>query len=537
MWPWRDWVIRAFNENLPYDQFTIWQLAGDLLPEATFDQRLATGFCRNHMINGEGGRIPEENRVDYVMDMTETVGTVWLGLTVNCCRCHDHKFDPLSHRDYYSLFAFFNQTPVDGSGGNPQTPPVLAAPTREQQQQIAAAERALKSAEVAHAADASLSSDTAAIEEQLKRLRGEVPKVMVMADAPEPRRTFVLRRGLYNDPGEEVTAEVPSQFPPLADDAPHNRLGLARWLVSPDNPLTARVTVNRLWQQLFGIGLVKTVEDFGVQGEIPLHADLLDWLAADFRDRGWDVKALLREIVTSKTYRQSSAMRFVEADPENRWLARGPRFRMPSWMLRDQALAAGGLLVSAQGGPPVNGYQPAGVWEEATFGKKVYKQDSGAALYRRSLYTFWRRIIAPTIFFDNASRQTCTVQTFRTNTPLHALLTWNDVTFVEAARGLAQRALTGSFPESGSAQGTDSQRIDFVFACLLARPASDAERKVLLAALQRSRSEFASDPKAADALLAMGDSPRDPAIAAIEHAAWTALCLGVLNLDETLTKE
>lgn len=777
MWPWRDWVVAAFNRNLPYDEFTIQQLAGDLLPDATFEQKLATAFCRNHMINGEGGRIAEENRVDYVMDMSETMGTVWLGLTLNCCRCHDHKFDPLTQRDYYGLFAFFNQTPVTGGGGNARTPPVLPVYTPEQQSELTAIDAELATlksqlsarAEVlareqaawetqrraelesqkwqpvvptsataeqatleilpdgsvlakgsnadndaytatvslpagrlaalrlealrhesltkgslsradsgnfvltdlsaewqspaaeesaapapqalrfsdaratfeqgAHTArsaiddDAqtgwavwegkvvdrehaavfvlvepvevpmgatltirlrhdsshrqhnlgrwrlSLSSDPnaaavvgdnelllalsraagertkeqsqlvrrsqqqqdaehqrlTAARDQLQTRREAIndaaPQVMVMQDQPEPRKTFRLNRGLYNQPGEEVTAAVPVSLPPLAKDAPHNRLGLARWLVSEEHPLTARVTVNRLWQQLFGIGLVKTPEDFGAQGEVPEHAALLDWLADDFRRQGWDVKRLLRQIVTSRTYRQSSRVtpELSERDPQNRLLARGPRFRMPSWMIRDQALAASGLLVSKVGGPPVNGYQPPGIWEEATFGKKQYAQDHGEALYRRSLYTFWRRIIGPTIFFDNAARQTCTVKVVRTNTPLQALLTLNDVTYVEAARALAQRAWLAS--------AADAARLDCVFRQVLSRTASTEERNILLAGLARSRHEFQQQPEAADRLLAIGESPRDTAIPPVEHAAWTALCLAVLNLDETVTRE
>src|SRR5262249_14291380 len=298
MWPWRDWAIDAFNRNMPFDQFTIEQLAGDLLPGSTHAQKLATGFCRNHMINGEGGRIPEENRVDYVMDMTETTGTVWLGLTFNCCRCHDHKFDALSQRDYYSLFAFFNQTPVNGGGGDPRTPPVL--------------------------------------EYRTKDVPPQVVKVMVMEDMPKPRDTFLLTRGSYEKPADKVHAAVPAALPALKAHGLRpvgfTRLDLARWLVSPENPLTARVAVNRAWQQFFGAGLVKTSEDFGVQGEKPSHPELLDWLATEFAaspgrqpGEGWDVKALHRTIVTSATYRQSSKVTpaLLERDPANRLLARG----------------------------------------------------------------------------------------------------------------------------------------------------------------------------------------------------------------------
>ncbi|MCA9062695.1 MAG: PSD1 domain-containing protein [Planctomycetaceae bacterium] len=787
MWPWRDWVVDAMNRNVPFDQFTVWQLAGDLLPDATDEQRLATGFCRNHMINGEGGRIAEENRVDYVMDMTETMGTVWLGLTLNCCRCHDHKFDPLTNRNYYELFAFFNQTPVSGGGGNPQTPPVMSVLTTPQQQelkQLAEKRRAVQASleervksllprqmeweadqlrnqrsgiwtfppvtrataqhqqlaiqsggivlasgpnpvndtytvrlslppmtvsavrldalrhpsmtagglarsdsgnfvltelevslvdgegnrtpltidsavatfeqgdlkvskafdgipstgwavyeghpvdrdhsavfylrspkavtegtslevilrhdsphashnlghfrmAVSSFADAELPQSVTSLtddllvaaeqrsEEQRKRirqafldsdpehrglqaeqkqlekseqdLRGSAPKVMVMEDRGEWRRTFVLSRGLYNQPTEaEVDAALPVSLPQWESTAPGShlsRLDLARWLVSPENPLTARVTVNRFWQQFFGLGLVRTTEDFGVQGEYPVQRELLDWLAADFRDHGWDVKRLIRTIVTSHTYRQSSSNRptqridadktvmLYDADPENRLLARASRFRLPSWMLRDQALAVSGLLNPRIGGPAVNSYQPEGVWEEATFGNKKYRQDQGDALYRRSLYIFWRRIIAPTVFFDNASRQTCTVKAVRTNTPLHALLTLNETTYVESARVLAQRLLTDD------QHTTDSQRLAFAFQRVLMRDPSESEQQILLAGLKRSIAEYQSHASEAQALLSVGESARDQSVAASEHAAWTSLCLALLNLDETLNRE
>jgi mono/diheme cytochrome c family protein len=490
MWPWRDWAVDAINRNLPFDEFTIWQLAGDLLPNATFQQKLATAFCRNHMINGEGGRIPEENRVDYVMDMAETTGTVWLGLTFNCCRCHDHKFDALTQRDYYSLFAFFNQTPVNGGGGDPATKPVL---------------------------------------EVIPKLLTLKPvRVMVMEDMAKPRETFILSRGNYEKPGEKVTAAIPAALPAAKAS---NRLDLARWLVTTDNPLTARVTVNRAWMQFFGTGLVKTPEDFGVQGEKPSHPDLLDWLACEFRSN-WDVKALHRLIVTSATYRQSSKVTpaLHERDPQNRLLASGPRFRLPSWMIRDQALAASGLLARQIGGPPVNPYQPPGVWEEATFGGKRYQQDHGDALHRRSVYTFWRRIIGPTPFFDTAPRQTCVVKPTRTNSPLHALTTLNDVTYVEAARALAERVLTAVGPEP-------EPRLDLAFRLVLARQPNSEEKSVLLAALARLRREFADDPTAAKKLLAVGESKRNDKLDVIEHAAWTALATALLNLDETLTRE
>jgi mono/diheme cytochrome c family protein len=586
MWPWRDWVVRAFNDNLPFDQFTVWQLAGDLLPKATRDQQLATAFNRNHMINGEGGRIAEENRVEYVFDQTETTGTVWLGLTVGCARCHDHKFDPFSQKDYYQLFAYFNQTPVNGGGGSGQTAPVMDFATADQEAKRKAAQAAydemvkrvvpieqkLRDAAAIKDKDGNYASTLPPLIEsalrkgpndradqnydelikhfkdaqpeyvkllpELRKLRqardaagAAVAKVMVMADQPQPRETFVLTRGDYQKKEAKVTAGVPT-FGIGGDgkDAAANRLHLARWIASKDNPLTARVAVNRLWQQLFGTGLVKTSEDFGVQGERPSHPELLDWLAVEYASN-WDTKKLIRLIVTSATYRQSARVtpELLERDPDNRLLARGPRGRMPSWMIRDAALAASGLMTPTIGGPPVKTYQPAGIWEEATFGNKRYVADKGEALYRRSLYVFWRRIVGPTMFFDAANRQTCSVKTTTTNTPLHALVTLNDITYVEAARALAQLAL-----EKGS--GTDAERLAFAYRRVLARTPTDAEARVLASALEKQRGLFAADKPAALKLLKVGESPRNEKLDAVEHAALAAVCLTVLNLDEALNK-
>jgi len=601
MWPWRDWVVRAFNENLSFDQFTLWHIAGDLLPSPTVDQRLATGFSRNHMINGEGGRIPDENRIDYVMDMTETMGTVWLGLTLNCCRCHDHKFDPLTQRDYYGLFGFFNQTPVTGGGGDPQTKPVLEVPSPDQTSRRTQIAQTIKSTTetiqliekrlfpkptattsnnttppATSNASASPSSDLPKeIQETLNldlarrdgnritklaahfksaapdyaqalesysqligdrsALEASIPKVMVMQDQAERRETFILSKGLYDKPKNAVSAALPAALVANHSNpaSASNRLDLARWLIARDNPLTARVIVNRVWQQFFGIGLVKTAEDFGVQSEKPSHPELLDWLAADFIRSGWDLKQLCRSIVSSATYQQSSQApaELWERDPQNRLLARGPRFRMPSWMLRDQALAASGTLVETSGGPSVKPYQPSGVWEEATFGAKRYRQDQGDALYRRSLYTFWRRIIAPPLFFDNPSRQTCTVKQPRTNTPLHALTTLNDVTYIEAARRLAENLLLQPPPNS------PRDRITTAFKRVLARPPSERESTIFESALNRYQREFTQTPEAATALVSTGDSKPNPAIPAPDLAAYTVVCATLLNLDEALTKE
>jgi hypothetical protein len=576
MWPWRDWAVAAFNENIPFDQLTIEQLAGDLLPHPTQSQILATGFNRNHMINGEGGRIPEENRVDYVMDMAETVGTVWLGLTFNCCRCHDHKFDPLTQRDYYGLFAFFNQTPVNGGGGDPQTPPILEVPSEDElasRQRLT--QRLIDLETTARQLERELLNTGAQIPEsigpildkdlsdrkddgltkliefsrethpvyaqtlgayqkmrtQRNQLNRRIPKVMVMRDRPEKRETRMLNRGLYNQALDVVEAATPGALPPMPEDSRRNRLGLARWLVSDQNPLTSRVFVNRQWALFFGQGLVATPEDFGTQGKRPSHPELLDWLADEFKRTGWNIKRLQRLIVSSATYRQSS--RVSEArlavDAGNEWLSRGSRYRLPSWMIRDQALAASGLLVDAMGGPAVQPYQPDGVWSDFTFGKKTYQQDHGAALYRRSLYTFWRRIIGPTMFFDAAKRQTCIVKASRTNTPLHALATLNDVTYVEAARALAELVMID--------RDSDRGRIELAFQRTLGRAPRELELQVLSERLQSSRAVFSQDPESAAALLAQGEYPVNTTLNPIEQAALTTVFSLLFNLDETLSKQ
>jgi hypothetical protein len=535
-WPWRDWATSALNANQPFDEFTVEQLAGDLLPAPTQSQRIATGFHRNHMINGEGGRIAEESRVDYVQDRVETTGTVWMGLTLNCCRCHDHKFDPIAQREYYELSAYFNSLDETGAGFNP----VLTLSTAEDDQRLAGLKRAereanaaLKELEQGQDAEAAKSAKTRADQAKKRREdfeRGQT-KTMVMSERATPRDTFVLVRGAYDKFADKVTHGVPAALSPPPADAPANRLALARWLVAPEHPLTARVTVNRHWQMLLGTGLVKTTEDFGSQGEPPSHPQLLDWLACEFRDGGWDVKRLLRSSVTSSTYRPSSRVTpaLAERDPDNRLLARGPRYRLPSWMIRDQALAIGGLLVERSGGPPVRGYQPEGIWEEATFGKIKYVQDHGAALYRRSLYQFWRRIVGPTVFFDAAARQVCQVKVPRTNTPLHALTTLNDVTYVEAALGLAERVLR--------LQATDRERIETAFRFCTLRNPTVAETDILLRRLESLRLTYSQDTQAATQLVAVGEWKSDPSIAPAELAAFTGLATLLLNLDETICKE
>ncbi|MFM7319403.1 MAG: DUF1553 domain-containing protein, partial [bacterium] len=358
------------------------------------------------------------------------------------------------------------------------------------------------------------------------------------------RETFMLTRGTYDKRESAVQPAILSAFLPTGSgasqksDKPKNRLDLARWLVSPENQLTSRVIVNRLWQMLFGMGLVKTSEDFGLQGQLPSHAELLDYLAVEFQSptldtkaRPWSMKHLVRLIVNSATYRQSASApaELWAADPENRLLARGPRHRLPSWMIRDQALAISGLLTPSIGGPSVNSYQPPGIWEEATFGFKTYRQDHGQALYRRSLYIYWRRIIGPTVFFDNANRQTCSVKNVITNTPLHALTTLNDVVYVESARAFAENALKRPVT-------TDEDRLKWLVQQALVRPPTGQEISLLQAALAKQRAFFSEHPAQAEELLKVGESARDASIPLVEHAAWAQVCLLVLNLDETLSK-
>jgi hypothetical protein len=829
MWRWREWVIEAFNRNMPFDRFTVDQLAGDMLPNARLDQVIASGFNRNHRGNGEGGIIAEEYAVEYVVDRVDTTATVWLGLTMGCARCHDHKYDPITQKEFYRVFAYFNNIPERGRAfkyGN--SPPFIHAPTPEQQRDLAQLEQRLWGAEeqfrrqrsaldtarrqwekkartlsdldwslpedlVAHyPLDGDLSGNVRPVkespiysqDEQAKdpakdgaknepptakaengqasfaagRLRqasafdgsvfidaGDVanfgfydkftlgawinpaapdgailsraddkeleegqgygiylkdgklqlnlvqrwlddslrvetaeplalhtwhhvlvtydgsrlaegvqmyvngkpaamhvaldelnqdfksrqplrigaggggpgfrfhgliddvrvydqplsaqlaavianpdsigaiaalpetrrdaaqalkleryflahaapepiaeawrnlwnlrrerqlliesfPTVMVMKEMETPRETFLLKRGAYDAPGDKVSPGVPEALPPLPEGYPNNRLGFARWLVDPSNPLTARVAANRLWQLLFGAGLVKTVEDFGSQGEWPSHPDLLDWLAVEFMDSGWDVKALLKTMVTSATYRQTSkaSPELIQRDPENRLLARGPRFRLAPEMVRDQALAISGLLVEKIGGPSVKPYQPPGLWKELAGGRD-YQPDTGEKLYRRSLYTFWKRAVPPPsmMTFDAAGREACVVRENRTNTPLQALALMNEVTYVEAARMLAARMMR----EGDAAPET---RIDFAFRLATSRRPKAAEREILVDSFHYHLDSYKSRPEAAVKLLSEGESPRPEDLDAGELAAYTAVASLILNLDETVTKE
>ena len=588
-WVWRDWVVQALNRNMPFDQFTIDQLAGDLRPDATREQRLATAFHRNGLLNGEGGNIAEEQRFVLLFDRVDVTATNWLGLTMACAQCHDHKYDPILQKDYYALLAAFNNVPESGTAGRitqkiRSADPMLDMASVEQKAKKAALEKSLNEAreqvkqeqvawetrvltgEDAIADDAiaelirrcptpeltkdenerirkyfdekvvgSLASKPKAKvqewENNLNDLKDDYPMVMVMSDA-KPRDSFILERGSYEVPKGKVTIDVPGFLPPLPPDAPRNRLGIAQWLVSKEQPLTARVMVNRMWQTFFGLGLVKTAEDFGTQGERPSHPELLDWLAVELRDSGWDVKHVQRLIVTSATYRQLSRVTpsLLERDPENRLFARAPRFRLPSLLIRDQALAASGLLVRTIGGKPVYPYQPKDIWDSLAITKErdfTYPQSTGQDLYRRSLYTFWRRTVAPANLFDASQRQTCKVRSTATSTPLHALTTLNDPTFVEAARALAGKVMTEK-PE---------QRLAVAFRRVLSRWPDDAERALLARSLAKQLARFQATPKAATAFLTVGESRPDPALDPVQLAAHAAVCLGILNLDEAVSRQ
>jgi hypothetical protein len=565
MWPWRDWVIDAFNRNQRFDSFVIEQIAGDLLPAPTLSQKIATGFNRNNRTVTEAGSIDEEWRVENGVDRVETTATVFLGLTLGCARCHDHKFDPVSQKELYEFFAFFNSVNEKGvyteQPGN--VPPLLALPSPEDVRRlrqfddaIAAAERAVKELELAGAGRDLLAPEVRAVKDKLAKLRkdrGEhekrIPTVMVMEDQKAPRPTFVLKRGRYDmpDASQKVEPGIPACLSVGTKAAARmaNRLDLARWLVAPESPLTARVSVNRFWQHYFGTGLVKTTENFGVQGEPPSHSELLDWLATELMSetsggvdtgRPWDVKAMQRLIVTSATYRQSSkaSLGSVQRDPENRLLARGPRSRLPAEVVRDNALAVSGLLAERLGGPSVKPYQPPGLWEALAggAGEGPYVQEKGAGLYRRSLYTYRKRTVPhPALAtLDAPSREVCQVKRPRTNTPLQALELLNDVTYVEAARQLAQLMLT----EGGR---NVEERIAFAFRRATARPPEAKELEVLARGLKRYRQTFVADREAAQRFIHHGDSPLDARIDPVELAAYAAMAEVILNLDETITKE
>jgi hypothetical protein len=526
IWLYRDWVIDAFNRDLPFDRFTVEQLAGDLLPGAGEAQLVATAFHRNTMTNDEGGTDDEEFRQAAVKDRVDTTMQVWMGTTFGCAQCHDHKYDPFSTREYYALLAFFDNTEDDDHPSERPTlrvvPPDLGA-ARAAHADAARAVFAAAAPELDAARAALASVEAAACR--------EAPSVPVMRERPVLRRraTRVHVRGDFRSLGEEVVPDVPAALHPWPPGAPRDRLGLALWLVARDNPLFARVAVNRFWEQLFGRGLVETSEDFGVQGEPPSHGDLLDWLASEFAGGGYSVKRLLRTIVTSAAYRRDcrAAAGARERDPHNVLLARAPRLRLPAEAVRDQALALSGLLAPRLGGPSVMPYQPPGLWQ-VIYSDDDWRTSAAPDCHRRSLYTFWRRTSPyPSLTaFDAPSREFCVVRRSRTNTPLQALVTLNDPVFVEAAQALGRRALAAADDDGG--------RVEAAFAACTARAPSANEREALTGLLARERAAAAADPAAAIALA--GPAAAAAPERAAELAAWTAVANVLLNLDEVLTR-
>jgi len=524
---WRDWLILAIASAKPYDEFVTEQLAGDMLPNATLRQQVASGFGRNHRINSEAGSIPDEWHVEYVVDRVDTFGTVFLGLTVGCGRCHTHKYDPISHEEYYRLFAYFNNVPEWGVGpNNGNSPPFVTLPeswpliSDEEDRAIGVGPLEFQKPQNGGGV--------------IRPKPGKPGTVMVMAELPEPRPTFRLERGQYRSPdkSKRLSPGVPTSLAGFSQTSPRDRLELARWLLEPGHPLTARGAVNRLWQRLFGTGLVKTSDNFGTRGETPSHPELLDWLSVELVENGWDLVALEKAIVLSETYRQSSKARpdLDQWDPENRLLARSPRRRLPAFALRDQALAVSGLLETAVGGPSTKPYMPPRIWRAIS--NNTYKQDSGDKLYRRSLYTYWRRTIPPPtmVNFNAALREVCSVRTEKTNTPLQALTVLNNVVFVETARFLAERMIR----DGGETIG---DRIHHGARLATGRAPESKRQKLLGQAHAIFLKHYREHPDDAKKLLAVGEKKRDPSLDPVELAAMTMVASTLLNLDETITQE
>jgi len=524
---WRDWVIRALNNNQPFDQFVTEQLAGDMLDNPTLYQQIATGFGRNHRINSEAGSIPEEWHVENVVDRVDTFGTMFLGMTMGCARCHDHKYDPITQKEYYQLFAYFNNIDEWGIGpNNGNSPPFIKVP--KSWPNLSPAENKL------------ITPGPLAFQKKkqfgggvIRPQPGGTDTVMIMHERKQLRPTYLLRRGVYNQPdkSEQLSPAVPASLNTVAGPMPRNRLELARWLTDAKNPLLARVTINRYWQQFFGAGLVRTSENFGVQGEPPSHPKLLDWLSTEFIRLKWDVKAVHKLIVTSATYRQSSrtTKQLTAKDPTNRLLARGPRVRMSAHVIRDQALFASGLLIEKIGGVSVKPYMPPAIWKSISNNR--YKQDTGDSLYRRSLYTYWRRTIPPPTMmtFNAAEREVCIVRKDRTITPLQALTLMNNITFVESARFMAERMLKHS--------GDRPAQIAFGFRLTTARNPNAAQLALLQSTFDEIHEQYKANPQAADKLLAVGQKPRDGGLDSAEHAAMTMIASTLLNMDATINKD
>ena len=512
-WAWRDWVIHAFNKNLPYNQFLTWQIAGDMLPNATKEQILATAFFRNHKYTEEGGVIPEEYRIEYIIDKTKTFGKGILALTVECAQCHDHKYDPVSQKDYYQLFAFFNNTQEVGYEGDvsvskPAKKPLLTISDEETKTVLSFINK----------------KDTGKL------------TVSVMGENDTLRKTYILNRGVYDHPGTQVyPAALKSVMKFDTLTKPSNRLGLAEWTVDRGNPLTARVFVNHIWQEIFGRGLVKTAGDFGMQGELPSLPELLDWLAVDFMEHGWDIKRLIKQVLMSATYRQSSRINKAnyKKDPENIYLTHAPRLKIKAEFVRDMILSSSGLLVNTIGGPSVKPYQPKGLWEMASSGRgelATYKQDKDDALYRRGMYTFIKLTVPPPsmILFDASNRDQCEVKRLQTNTPLQALMMMNDPTVMEASRVLAQKLLEENI--------SPEEQIKKAFRRIICRIANPKENAILKSYYDDQLLQFRNRQLDAAATLKVGEFPFNNKLELNATAALMKTINMIYNMEEAIVK-
>lgn len=512
-WPYRDWVIHSFNQNLPYDQFITWQLAGDLLPDATKEQVLATAFNRNHKYTEEGGVIDEEYRIEYVLDKTNTISKGLLGITIECAQCHDHKYDPFSQKEYFQFFAFFNNSPEKGYEGDvSQSKPAKTPILWVNQEDLSGVMSFIN-----HKDTTRLSVSV------MDELEGE-----------ESRTTYILDRGVYDAPTIAVDPGTPNSILPFPSDLEKNRLGLAKWITNKDNPLTSRVFVNLIWQELFGAGIVKSAGDFGMQGDLPTHPEVLDWLAVDFMENGWDIKSLIKKILMSSTYRQSAVItdKHLNTDPANVYLARAPRLRLPAENIQDLVLASSGLLHQQIGGPSVKPYQPKGLWESATSGRGIlatYVQDKGDDLYRRGIYNFIKLTVPPpkAIIFDSSNRDRCEITRGRTNTPLQALVMMNDPMVLEASRVLAA-ALLDKFD--------DEKAIDQAFIRIVSRQMSSKEKDLLEGYYKNQLNRFTKDQSQIRPTLTVGEYPIEKSAINPKTAALMQVIVSIYNLEETITK-
>jgi hypothetical protein len=513
-WPYRDWLIHAFNKNLPYDEFITWQLAGDLIPDPTKEQILATAFNRNHKYTEEGGVIDEEYRVEYVLDKTNTFSKGVLGITMECAQCHDHKYDPISQKEYFQMYAFFNNSLEKGFEGDVS----ISKPAKTPIMWVEKEDLSSILKFVNHKDTTRLSVS-----------------VMGELEGAAKRTTYILDRGAYDSPTIPVEASTPTSILSFPENVEKNRLGLAKWVTNRDNPLTARVFVNLIWQEIFGKGIVKSAGDFGMQGDLPSHPELLDWLAVDFMENGWDVKRLLKQILSSSTYKQSAAInnKHLEIDPDNVYLARASRLRLPAENIQDLVWASSGILRQKLGGPSVKPYQPSGIWESASSGRGVlatYIQDKGDALYRRGIYNFIKLTVPPpkAIIFDSSNRDRCEIGRGRTNTPLQALVMMNDPMILEASRVLAGNLLD---------KHKDGEKsIILAFKRILCREISSKEKSILTGYYKDQLNRFNQNPDQIKPTLEVGEYPLEEKTIKAETAALMQVIVSMYNLEETITK-